>query len=309
MDYLSVIPPEIFFRICLNLPCCSITRLGIVYPQLIDNRFWHAIYVKKFRKEVYRKNINWKRRYINEISIRYIKSIYSQFGGKNSDWDIWCMYNPDHDLVSIGKCIITIDLYKENFSFLVEFIKYNYYIMDMEKKWRWLIPAWHEAEEEMWPFFNKELPPKILYYLTKPIHHDWESVILSLIKAHGEFADKYIYDAGEMAQLTLFRLAKRNKRFQHIARNVIIMLISNQFPEELKDLSPLYYQYLRDEFPVYYQYLREQFPDELKDLPPTYHRYLWDKNLDFEIGVALLLRIFIFSDEFLTPPPQHLVVT
>ena len=55
--------------------------------------------------------------------------------------------------------------------------------------------------------------------------------------------------------------------------------------------------------------ISNQFPEELKDLSDVYHQWL-TKNLDFtqsELGVALLLRIFIFSDELSTPPPQHLM--
>ena len=286
MDYLNILPPEIFFQICSNLSISSLVKLSIVYPQLIDNKFWHALYARRFRKEIYRDNINWKRQYTGEFFKCYVNVIYSQCEYEHlyfkSCYDDSGNYHP---IVWKIKALIIADLddNDEKFSRSTFFIKD---IDNMKYKLKWVITAWFEAEEEMAPFFSKELFFQIQYYMMTRIHRDWKVIIGKMMKSHGDvWVGGYIYDAGQMAQLSLFRFAERmaDKRFSFVVDNMIGLLLRNQIPNELAHLTYIHRKCFR------------RFIE--------YHNFGLDK---YEVGVALLLLNFIFCDDLCTPPPQKL---
>ena len=318
-DYLSNIPPELFLQVCSNLSISSLVELGVVYPQLIDNRFWHTLYVRKIRKDTYRDNINWKRIYVTELLKSYMKTIYTDWGidFANSRSDCICLEKGiDYtDIVSKMKTLIISDLDNndEKFTSVKLFNKNNEQFNPIEgDKWKCVMMVWFEVEEKIAPFFNEELFSKVRYYSSKPIHPDWESVILSLIKTHNKSADEYIYEAGEMAQLTLFRLADQttDEKVLSIARYITEMLIFNEKPKDIEKMvnMPIAYMMLMSFFtnkPIEMKRIDYVMLECLIDFVKKYH----DIDLSvLELGVTLLLRNFILSDDlFTSPPPQHLL--
>ena len=302
MDYLSVKSPDIFLQNYSDRSIYSLLKLCVVKPQLMDNKIWHAIYVRKVKKdETYRDNINWKRKCVAELSKSYLKIVHRGWG---SEFLFYLYCNPCfemtqnyRDIVSKLKYLITSDLNNndEKFSSVESFNLTNHFLQCPNykgDKWKWIILAWFEIEDQIAPFFNKELLSQVRSYLSKPIHPDWESVVLSMIETHGKSADKYIYEAGEMAQLTLFNLAKRtsDELVLRMVKNVMDLLISNQKPErinksEIRNVDRVMVMTLRD----------------------FVHDYHGISMTDSEFGVALMLRKFILSDDLFktTPPPSQ----
>ena len=203
MDYLSVMPPEIFLKICSNLSISSLVQLSVVYPQWIDNRFWHALYIGKFEyKFIYYDDINWKRKYISEFFKCFMRTLFSEFGNdfRHTSVPYCCLKESryyDQTVWKIKDLIIAdLDDNDENFSSVMLYLKNNQYIRSNWRfKSKWSIMAWFEAEEEIAPFFNNELLAEIKYYASTEIHF---GLVTSM-------ARKRCWDIEEMLDLLMLK--------------------------------------------------------------------------------------------------------
>ena len=180
MDYLSNIAPEIFLKICSILSISSLVQLSVVYPQWIDNRFWHALYIGKFKyKFMYHDGINWKGKYISEFFKCYMRTLFLEFGNdfRRISVPYCCLEDScyyDKTVWKIKDLIIAdLDDNDNNFSSVILFLKNNQFSRsDWRFKLKWSIMAWFEAEEKIAPFFNNELLAKIKYYASKRTYLD-----------------------------------------------------------------------------------------------------------------------------------------